>query len=159
MKTCLHYLFTALLIVSLGSCKKDKTSSYTITGDYLIAGRAMSFTIAGAKTNYYIVSGSELRKDSTQLNQAPPTDIGQFRFTVLMPAANYATVADLQTSIPAELLSRNNQHIGTQLPDAGYMDVRTVSGGVAYHWYIENDQTGSSAAVQTFASRLTSNFQ
>ena len=142
-----------LLACSIVGCKKESATS-TVAGDYVIAGETGGFVPPNSRSTYYAISGTELKKDTTQPYAYIPTSVGQFRFTLLMPATSFAAVADVPRTIPAELLSKNNQHIGGIFPDAGYMVVFTSINGMNYAWYFEADQSASSAAIQQFVMKL-----
>ena len=109
--------------------------------------------------NYYLISNGQLKKNVSNGNNNVPDDITKFNFTTVQSASKYASVKDLLTSIPPELLSQNNAHIGDFWPDAGYTDIRTSINGVAYRWYFEVGQSGSSQAIQQFLAKANVVFQ
>jgi hypothetical protein len=121
-------------------------------------GHTGGFVSNLALSPYYLINNGQLLKDTTvQVALGIPDDVNAFHFNVLLPAADYATVADLLTSIPSELLGKNGESIGTAFPDVGYTDVRTSVNGTVYKWHFEADQSTSSTAVKAFVARL--NFQ
>ena len=148
MKSILIFCLFLLLLSGATSCKHD--GKYKISGDYMIIGQAGGFVGPGAFTNYYLISGGTLKEDTTVLNSLPPADISRFNFNITLPSTKYATVSNLLSAIPSELLSRNNTHIGGIYPDMGYTDVRASINGTTYRWYFEGDQSTSSIAVQQF---------
>lgn len=156
MKPYLKYLMpvvTAIALFAVG-CKKDKNNSTPVTGDYLVAGRTGGFVVAGSKAHFYLLNNSTMRKDTTQIEGAIPTTINGFNFTILLSADNYTQAAYLQSSIPIELFGRKNEHIGAMVPDQGYIYVMTRKDSVDYKWYLEGDQSSSSAAIQTFVQGI-----
>ena len=52
------------------------------------------------------------------------------------------------------LLKMNNQSIGSMIPDAGYLDVRTKVSGTAYIWKFQADLTNCSQAIQQFVDSV-----
>ena len=138
-----------LLLIIAGTSCKHNSADYTITGDYMIIGRAGGF-VALPYDTYYLISGSQLREDTTVPYAAIPDDISKFNFNIVMPASKYDSVKNLPASIPSELLGRNNQTIGSYIPDAGYTDIRTSINGVAYKWIFAPDQSSSSPAIHHF---------
>jgi hypothetical protein len=152
MKQILALLFVAVIAATACTKKKNQVN-YTITGDYLIIGRAGGFT-SGAPTTYYLINNGELRSDNTVSPGMPPTDIKDFKFNTLLSDASYQRVKHLPSLVPAELLAHNGHHIGDVLVDAGYTDVCTTVRGVAYRWYIEGDLSKSSDAIRQFADSL-----
>jgi hypothetical protein len=117
-------------------------------------GRSGGFTTSDSRTNYYLVNDGQLRKDMTQLNQAPPPDVSGFNFHFMLPDNNYAKVSDLPASIPVELINLNHNTIGSSFPDATYLDVRASINGVIYDWRIEANVDGMHWTIQQFAQRL-----
>ena len=148
MKPVFAICLSMLLLVSTTSCRHG--ISRTISGDYMIIGRAGGFVGTQATTNYYLISGGTLKQDTSVLSTLPPADISGFNFNITMPSSKYAAVKNLIYTIPSELLSRNNAHIGGIYPDMGYTDVRTSINGTVYRWYFEGDQSTSSIAIQQF---------
>ncbi len=150
MKHLVTVMLLAVVVVS--SCTKKK-NDYTITGDYMIIGRAGGFT-TGGPTTYYLINNGQLRSDNTVSSAAPHNNVSSFKFNTLLSDAKYNEARRLPSLVPAELLTRNGQRIGEVLIDAGYTDVRYSTGGVAYRWYIEGNQDSSSAEVQRFVDSL-----
>ncbi|NDC40872.1 MAG: hypothetical protein EBZ77_04855, partial [Chitinophagia bacterium] len=131
------------------SCnKKSDTVAQPVTGNYLIIGYNGGFVSTEAKATYYMINDNGVWLDSSYAYSEVPTDVSKFRFTNKMPDSLFAATDTLRRSIPTALLSKNNQHIGQYLPDAGYMDVRTSISGQAYRWYFEANQDSSSLAIQ-----------
>jgi hypothetical protein len=84
--------------------------------------------------------------------------VSKFDFNTVLPVSAYNSVSSLPTSIPPELLSRSNEHIGDVFPDAGYTDVRASVNGVYYRWFFEAGQSASSAEVQAFVTQARACF-
>jgi hypothetical protein len=149
MKAVFSLSFLLLLMLGSTSCTKGvKTSPGATAGSYMIIGSAGGFLLPTLR--YYDIANGELKEDTSVPYGRVPDDITQFNFNVTLPAANYDSVKNLPSSVPPELLSRNNEHIGGLVPDLGYTDIRTSVNGIAYRWYFEAQQTGSSPAVQQF---------
>ena len=149
-------IFCLLLLLLATSCT-HRGSSNTISGDYMIIGSAGGFT--SRASTYYRISGGQLWADTVVLSYHVPTNISDFHFNTLLPASKYATVKNLLSQVPAELLSRNKQDIGNYIPDMGYTDVRTSVNGASYQWTFEGDQSGSSTAIQQFLDSVRVVFQ
>ncbi len=158
MKTSSTLLLSLALLAVNVSCKKNPTVAPPVTGDYLITGQTGGYTSAEARATYFRINNGELKADTSQSYHNVPADVNKFDFNYLQPSATYDKVKDLLTTIPAELLSRNNATIGTSMVDAGYTDVRTRVNGVVYTWKFEVDQKGSSAEVQQYVHRLVTDF-
>jgi len=148
-----HLVTLLLLTIVVGTGCTKKKNNYTITGDYLIVGNAGGFT-NGGPTTYYLINNGELRSDNTVSSVHPVDNISDFKFNTRLPDADYQQVKRLPSLVPAELLSRNGQQIGDPFVDAGYTDVRTSVGGVAYRWYMQADQSKSSDAIRQFVDSL-----
>ena len=157
MKPVSAFCLLLLLLTGATSCRHG--ISHTISGDYMVIGNAGGFVGPQATTNYFLISGGTLKEDTTVLNSLPPADISGFHFNITLPSSKYATVKNLIYTIPSELLSRNNTHIGGIYPDMGYTDVRTSINGTTYRWYFEGDQSGSSTAIQQFLDSVRVVFQ
>ena len=110
-------------------------------------------------TNFYRISNGLLTEDTSVRYGYPPTDVSQLNFNITLPATRYDSVKSLLTSIPSDLLSKNNMHIGGIFPDLGYTDVWASINGVSYKWYFEGDQSTSSPAIQQFVNSLQVIFQ
>ncbi len=156
MKTIKSLLLLSLLFITAFSCRK-KDAQYTVKGDYMVVGWTGGFVAPDAKATYYLITTSELRVDNSQIQSSIPTNINGFNFNTVMPTAKYDAVKSLLTTIPSELLSRNNASIGDVFPDAGYKDVRASINGTLYSWKFEADQTKSSQAIQDFVKRIGDN--
>ncbi len=149
-------LLVSLLAIIAFSCRK-KDTQYTVKGDYMVVGWTGGFVSPDTKATYYLITTSELRVDNTQTQSSIPTDVNKFNFNTLVPTAKFEAVKSLLTTIPSELLSRNNSSIGDMFPDAGYKDVRASIGGTLYTWKFEADQTRSSQAIQDFVKKIGDN--
>jgi len=136
----------------LTGCTKT-TGRYPILNDYFIYGRVGGYTAADARAKYFLVNNGQLRKDGTQPMQSPPTGIEQFDFNTRCPEDEYNTVADLPSSIPAEIKKLNNTTIGMEMPDAGYADIRARINGTEYKWRIEAGLDSVSEVVREFYNR------
>ena len=123
----------------------------------MVVGWTGGFVSPDTKATYYLITTSELRVDNTQTQSSIPTDVNKFNFNTLVPTAKFEAVKSLLTTIPSELLSRNNSSIGDMFPDAGYKDVRASIGGTLYTWKFEADQTRSSQAIQDFVKKIGDN--
>ena len=156
MKTMKSLLLLSLLLITVFSCRK-KDAQYTVKGDYMVVGWTGGFVSPDAKAAYYLITTSELRVDNSQIQSSIPADVNKFNFSTLMPAAKYDAVKTLLTTIPSELLSKNNTSIGEMFPDAGYRDVRASVNGTFYNWKFEADQTKSSQAIQDFVKKINDN--
>ena len=156
MKQVYATLLLLTLATAIGACRKNTL----VRSDYIIVGYSGGYTPAGAHTKYYRVANGELRKDTSQRYQYPPADISMFNFNILMPPDNYAKVADLPASIPAEVLKRNNSSIGNSMAhvDGGYHDVRATINGTSYKWRLEGDMKGESKKIRQFAERIGKDF-
>ncbi|GAA4468056.1 hypothetical protein GCM10023093_24940 [Nemorincola caseinilytica] len=140
------------------ACHKP-TGRYPILGDHFIYGRLGGFTTPDAHANYFLVNNGQLRKDATQRMQAPPPGLDQFDFNTRCPEDQYNSVADLPHSIPTELKALNNTTIGTELPDAGYADIRARIDGVEYKWRIEAGLDSVSGPIREFYNRCNISFR
>jgi hypothetical protein len=149
MKTI--YIFLAVLIITSSSCTKSKNTTNPMTS-YIVVGQTGGFTQANARATYFMIANGQLKQDTTQPYYDVPATTSGFNFSVTMPDSLYRKCADVTAMLPPELLQMNHTHIGTQLPDAGYTDVRTTINGVDYQWFFEQDQSTSSQAVQNFVS-------
>ncbi len=150
MKSTLTFSLLLILALCNASCKKGvKTTGGVTTGDYMIIGSPGGFTSLTTLV-YFNITGGQLKEDTAVPYALIPDDITKFNFNVICSGARYDSVKNLPSSVPQELLSHNNEHIGQLVPDLGYTDVRTSINGVAYRWYFEAQQTGSSPAVQQF---------
>ena len=155
MKTTLSVFLVLLASIAAISC--NKKSQATLTGNYLIIGHDGGFV--AYVSNYYLITKTGLSKDTTHYDYGKvPTNFRDFKFNYQLPTAQYDTVKDLLTSIPSELLSKNNTDIGGYCPDYGYDDIRASIDGVLYEWKFECDQSGSSAAVQEFFRKIHTDF-
>jgi len=155
MKT-LHKL-PLLLLLCVAACT-HKSTNPPLTGDYMIIGHPGAFTNTPRLT-FYLLAHNTLMRDTSVLYAQVPDDNSKFSFTIPATAAQYDAVKTLLSGIPAELLGKNNQHIGQLFPDAGYTDVRVTIGGTAYRWYFEGDRSGCSAAVQQFVTQAEQVFK
>lgn len=151
-------IFLWLLVCFIGACKKPEQTS-GITGNYFIYGHAGGFTTPDYRTTYFLVNNGRLLKDGSQLGQSPPVNVELFRFTQLCPALQYNSVADLPSSIPAELLQMNNSTIGATMPDAGYSDVRARINGTNYKWVFEANLDSVSQPIREFYNRCNISFR
>jgi hypothetical protein len=150
MKHFFAFAAPLLLLFTFASCThKGADNKYVISGDYMIIGHPGGFTTRLTDI-YYIISDGQLRADTAVPYGGGPDDINKFNFSVVMPVAKYDAVKNVPASIPSELLSRNNQTIGSYIPDVGYTDVRTSVNGTAYKWSFAADQSASSPAIQQF---------
>ena len=156
MKTIKSLLLLSLLFITAFSCRK-KDAQYTVKGDYMVVGWTGGFVTPDTKATYYLITSSELRVDNSQIQSSIPTNVNGFNFSTSLPAAKYDAVKTLLTTIPSELLTRNNASIGDLFPDAGYRDVRASIGGTLYTWKFEADQTKSSQAIQDFVKKINDN--
>src|ERR1019366_2256279 len=106
MKPVFSFCVLLLFIIADTSCM-HKSNNYTITGDYMIIGHPGGF-VASPTINYYLISNGQVREDTTVLYGVLPDDISKFNFNIVLSAAKYDSVKNLPSSIPSELLSRNN---------------------------------------------------
>lgn len=158
-----RYLFlvpilAAMVCLVAEGCRKP-TGRYPILNDYFIYGRVGGFTAPDARANYFLVTDGQLRKDATQRMQAPPISVEQFDFNTRCPEDQYNSVADLPSSIPNEIKKLNNSTIGTEIPDAGYADIRARIGGVEYKWRVEAGLDSVSEVIREFYNRCNISFR
>jgi hypothetical protein len=151
------FMFFTLLIIGVVACTKQP-SNYPIHGDYFIYGHTGGFTTPEARTTYYLVNSGQFRKDMTQRHQAPPVQISQFNFHYRFSNTEYNTVADLPGTIPAKMLAMNGQSIGTELPDAGAIDIRASINGKTYKWQVEAMLDSVDTTIQRFMDRCRTSF-
>ena len=153
------FYFTALLLtlVTVNSCTKTP-EKHKVTGDYFIMGRINGLFSSDSRTTYYLVNNGQLRKDMTESRRSMPVNVDDFNFHYLFHPADYVGVNDLPYSIPAALLSRNNQSIGMMMPNAGNIDMRASINGVKYKWTIEYNLDTVDAAIKDFVNRCETAF-
>ena len=132
------------------SCVHDP-KTYPISGHYLVVGHPGGF-VSTTVLKYYRINQGQIMMDATVPYAAVPDRLSLFHFTTAVNSTQYTAVLSLPDNIPAELLSKNGQHIGNAFPDMGYLDVRATINGTDYQWGFEGDQSGSSPAVQNFVS-------
>ncbi len=155
MRSILTIVLILAVVITGMSCKKGTPATYPVEGDYLIAGHSDGFVAGGNPVIYYLINNGQLRKDVSKTEATVPTDVSGFNFSIQMLQVSYAAVADLLTTIPSELLARNNAYIGSQVvADIPTLDVRTSIHGTLYRWTFSEDQSSSSAAVQLFYNRI-----
>ena len=152
------FLFALILLTGVTCCKKPTAIAPSLKGDYLISGGRGGFVIPTYHATYFLINNGELREDTSEAYASIPDDVSNFKFNYLLPSASYNKVKYLITTVPAELLSKNNQTIGSVIPDLGYTEVRARIGNVVYQWHFEGDQSASSAAVQAYVHRLRTDF-
>lgn len=158
MKTIFTYCIILALAICGASCTHKNHNDYPVAGDYLVIGHPGGFVNTPLIT-YYLIANTHLTKDTAVPYGAVPDDISKFNFNAPGTTAQYDSVKNLPSSIPSELLSRNNQNIGQLVPDMGYYDVRASVNGAVYKWSFEGDQSGSSAAIQQFVTQAETLFR
>lgn len=148
-------LLILLLAISpcVSSCTHN-TGGYKVTGDYMIIGPGGGFRPPIA--TFYLLTGDQLRADTSVIYYDPPADISQFHFDSALPASKHLAVKDVLTNIPSELLGLNHADIGTSnvAADGGYTLVRAKVGGTLYEWKFHDDLTWSSGSIRHFVSDL-----
>lgn len=158
MKQLITYSVLLLLMFSAGSCRKQQDDHYAVTGDYMIVGRAGGFT-ANVNTTYYLITETQLRKDTGVNCVEPHENIDQFNFNVVLPDSQFHAVKGMLLHVPAVLLKMNGATIGDHFIDAGYTDVRTSVNGDEYHWIFEADLSKCSDEIQAFVTGAHSVFR
>lgn len=148
-------LLLLLLFTAAVSCKKKAT--FTVTGNYMIIGYPGGYVYK--EPPYYLLTTSELLKDTSELATSALSTISDYHFNVTAPVTKYDSVKDLLNTIPTELFSKKNASIGTGfMPDMGHYYVMASINGVLYQWTFFPDQSSSSPEVQQFVNRLNLNF-
>ncbi len=154
-----HILLLALAISTGFTSCTHKAAGYYVTADYLIIGQGGGFR--PPLGTYYYLSNSQLLADTSVNLGNPPSDINQFHFDNIMPLSKYASVKNVLTSIPSEILGLNHKEIGISkvAVDGGYTVVRVSINGVRYDWIFHADQSSSSAEIQQFVEKVNVVFQ
>lgn len=147
-------LLLLFLLVIVASCKKKHQPA--MVGNYMIIGHNGGFVTINEP--YYLLTTSQLLKDTTQYWGKVPDDISKFHFNVVESSAKYDSVKSILNVIPNELFGVNHASIGSTFPDVGYEDVRTSANGVLYQWYFQSDQSNSSAQIRQFINTIYSDF-
>lgn len=151
MKNRILAVLLLLIPCMFTSCGRHGVEMIPIPSNYLIIGHPGGF-VANPVLTFYLLTDNTLMADTNVPYANVPDSYGHFNFNVPAPAAKYAKVKGLLHSVPAELLTKNNQHFGNLFPDAGYTDIRLSVNGQLYRWYFEADLSGVSTEVKQFVT-------
>ncbi len=153
MKNIVNFCLAVLLISGISACSHEPTSR-KFTGEYMIIGPGGGFRPPVG--TYYYLSSTQLLADTAVILHSPPSDISLFKFDSVLPSAKHATVKDVLTGIPSEILRNNHGEFGisTLAVDGGYTVVRTKVNGIHYDWLFHDNMDGTDVDIRQFADKI-----